>query len=506
MNAAKPPVGRVCLVGAGPGDPGLITVRGLDRLSQADVVLYDYLTNPQLLRFVKPGAQAICLGRHGGTRIWTQQEINARLIELARGGKLVVRLKNGDPAIFARGAEEAQAMSEAAIPFEMVPGITAALAAGSYAGIPVTHRNLASAVALVTGQQTHDESGDSLDYQALARFPGTLVFYMGVTTAADWTTALITAGKPIGTPAAIVRRCSLPDQVVIRCTLGDVASRLAPENKIRPPVVVIVGEVANLAGSLDWFDRRPLFGRRVLITRPEAQANRLASLLEDQGAHVVRQPAIRIGPPADWGPVDAALANLAALDWLVFSSSNGVQYLLDRLLANGGDLRALASIRLAAIGPGTSEALRRYYLRADRLPDTYRAESLAAALARDAPGKRFLLARASRGREVLAKQLIAAGGLVEQVVVYQSEDCPTPNGNVTELLASGQINYTTVTSSAIAKSLANMFGDKLRKSRLVSISPITSSALRQIGLEPAIEASDYTMQGVVDAILRDVGK
>jgi uroporphyrinogen III methyltransferase/synthase len=501
-NAAQAPQGKVYLIGAGPGDPGLMTLRGLERLRTADVVLYDYLANPQLLRFVKSGAETTCLGRHGGTRIWSQAEINDRMVELARHGKTVVRLKNGDPAIFARGAEEAQALSKAGIPFEIVPGITAAQAAGSYAGIPVTHRDLASAVAFVTGQQ-QDDAATALDYQALARFPGTLVFYMGVTTAADWTTALITAGKPIHTPAAIVRRCSFPDQVVIRCTLGEVADRLAKPSKIRPPVIVIVGEVTRLAPAYSWFERRPLFGRSVLVTRPEGQAQILTESLAEKGAHVRQQPAIRIGPPGDWKPVDAAISQLATFDWLVFSSANGVQYFLNRLLDSGGDLRTLAGVSLAAIGPGTSDALREYHLRADRLPETYRAESLAAALAEEAAGKRFLLARASRGREVLAEQLAAAGGIVQQVVVYESADVVEPEAHVLQALKTGQVDYTTVTSSAIARSLANMCGDALRQTRLVSISPITSETLRQLGLQPAVEAREYTMPGVVEAILRD---
>ena len=343
----------------------------------------------------------------------------------------------------------------------------------------------------------------SLDYEALARFPGTLVYYMGVTSAPHWTAALVAAGKSADTPAAIVRRCSCPDQTLVLCSLGEVAERLERE-AVSPPVVVVVGEAVRLAPTLAWFDRRPLFGRRVLVTRAAGQASKLAQLLEDQGAEVLLQPAIAIGPPADWGPVDRALDQLSQFDWLVFSSANGVRFLLERLLGSGRDLRALGRIRLAAIGPGTAEELSHFHLPADLQPGSFRAESLAAALAPQARGKHFLLARASRGREILADELLRAGGHVQQVVVYDSTDCPTPEPGLAEQLGEGRIHFVTVTSSAIANSLRKLFGDRLHKARLVSISPVTSDTLRACGLPPSVEATTYTMEGVVEAILQAV--
>lgn len=499
--------GKVYLVGAGPGDPGLITIRGVECLARADVVLYDYLANARLLEHAPAGAELVCLGRHGHgnsdvARIWTQDEINARLVELARAGKTVVRLKGGDPAIFARGADETMELARQGIEFEVVPGITAALAAGSCAGIPITHRELASAVALVTGHEESDKPWSALDYAALARFPGTLVFYMGVTTAPAWTAALLTNGKPAETPCAIVRRCSLPDQQKWLCRLDEVPNLLGPHSKIRPPVIVIVGEVTAVSPTLSWFEQRPLFGQRIVVTRPREQAAALCGPLEELGAEVLVQPAIEIGPPDDWSPVDAALARLADFDWLVFSSSNGVRILIDRLLDSGRDLRALGSVRLAAIGPGTADELARYRLFADLVPaDEFRAESLASALAGGAGGKRFLLARASRGREVLADELAAAGGIVEQVVVYTSRDVPTPDKEIADRLAADKIDWVTVTSSAIAHSLVSLFGESLRKAKLVSISPITTATLTELGHPPAAEAKVYTMQGVAEAIL-----
>lgn len=525
--------GHVFFVGAGPGDPKLITLRGIECLRQADVVIYDALVNAQILRHARGDAQLIGLGNNERSRSIPQGEVAQRIVELARQGKTVLRLKGGDPAVFARFAEEGKTLAEHGIPFEVVPGITTALAAASYAGIPITHRDYAPAVALITAHEDPGQADPALDYQALARFPGTLAFYMGVANAEAWTAELIRAGKPPETPAAIVCRCSFPDQVCIRCRLDEVAQKLhssvlispdprpavagrmtveghtefaekRPSSAPVPPAVVIVGVVAGLDETLAWFDKRPLFGQRVLVTRPGDQAGPLADLLADLGAEVLIQPAIRISEPPDWRPVDEALERLPSYDWLVFSSSNGVASLLNRLLAGGSDLRRLGSVRLAAIGPGTADALAAFHLRADLIPDEFRAESLAAALAVEASGKRFLLARASRGREVLAEQLRSAGAVVDQVVVYSSTDVDVADEQVAQRLAAGEIQWLTVTSSAIARSLAGLFGEDLRKTRLASISPITSATLRELGYEPAVEAREYTIPGVVEAIMQAV--
>lgn len=494
--------GKVFLVGAGPGDPGLLTLRGMECLRQADVVLFDYLVNPRILEHALADAEQICLGQHGHSRIWTQDEINDRMVALARQGKNVVRLKGGDPGVFARGVEEIAALVQAKVAFEIVPGVTAAMAAASYAGIPLTHREHASAVALVTGQEDIDKEVTALDYHALAEFPGTLVFYMGVTTARNWSTRLIEAGKPPDTPTAIVRRCSFPDQRVIRCTLAEVADRIEQVPRIRPPAIVIVGSVAAASENPGWFEQRPLFGQRIVVTRPREPSEKLGAILEELGAEVIAQPAIEIVPPADWTPVDRALERLPEFDWLVFSSAKGVFFLLKRLLEIGLDLRALKNVRLAAIGPGTAEALNAFHLRADLQPDEFRAESLAKALSSGARGQRLLLARASRGREVLADELQAAGAHVEQAVVYQSLDVTAPDEHVTQLISAGKIDWLTVTSSAIARSVVRMFGERLRATKLVSISPITSATLRELGHEPTAEAKEYTMAGVVAAIVK----
>lgn len=491
--------GKVYLVGAGPGDPGLLTLRGMECLSRADLVLYDYLVNPAVLAHARESAELVCLGHHRQCRTMAQGEVNRQMVEAAAEGRIVVRLKGGDPDVFAHSAEETEALRAAGISYETVPGVTAALAAAGCAEIPITHGEHSSSVALVTGQERRGKASPALDYGALAMFPGTLVFYMGIRSAAPWSEALLRQGKPEQTPVVIVRRCSLPDQLVVRCTLGTVADVIR-ERKLRPPAVIIVGPVAAMAPDQPWFSARPLFGRTVLVTRPRRQAASLCNRFAELGARVLVQPMIEIAPPPDWTPVDDALDRLDDFDWLVFSSANGVRCLLERVCI-ARDLRCLGSIRLAAIGPGTSDELAGWRLRADLVPGEYRAEALADALVEQASGRRFLLARASRGREVLAERLEQAGGRVEQVVVYSSNDVARLDPEIERAAAEGRIDWITLTSSAIARSAVRLMGPQLGGAKPVSISPITSSTLREMGSEPAAEATEYTMEGIVRAVL-----
>jgi uroporphyrinogen III methyltransferase/synthase len=466
------------------------------------VVLYDHLANPRILANAPLTAELVCVGKHGKSHLWSQEEINARVLAEARQGKTVVRLKGGDSTVFARIAEETESLLHAETPFEIVPGITAALAAGAYAGIPITHRDFASAAALVTGQEHPAKEGSTLDWGALARFPGTLVFYMGVTTARRWTEELIKHGKSPATPAAIVRRCSLPDQLTIRCTLADVADHVEAKDggPLRPPAVVIVGEVASLSPALSWFEQRPLFGLTVLVTRPHQSDDPLEFGLRELGAEVLHQPVIKISDPPAWEPVDDAIRRVGSFNWLVFTSANGVRYFLNRIFTVGLDLRILGNAKLAVIGPGTAHVLNEYHLRADCQPDRYDAEALAERLALTARSQRFLYARASRGRDTLPCMLRNAGAEVDEVVVYSNADVNEPDAEIAARLAAGEIHWTTATSSAIARNLAAMFGEALSKTRIASISPLTSGALRECGLEPAAEAVDYTMDGVIAAL------
>lgn len=493
--------GRVYLIGAGPGDPGLLTLRGAELLARADVVLYDGLSNAGLLRHA-PRAEHICVGKHGQSRIWRQEEITAEILRHAAAGKTVARLKGGDPAVFARTAEEAEAVHQAGIPLEIVPGITAALAAGSYAGIPVTHRGLASAVALVTGHEEPSKPESALDWDALARFPGTLVIYMGVTTAETWTRLLIEGGKSPQTPVAIIRRCSLPDQLTIHCRLSEIPKHLSPSAKIRPPVIVIVGEVARLGETIHWLPQRPLAGQTVLVTRPIDQAESLAAPLHELGATVLLQPAITITPPADWTEVDRAIETLESWDFIVFCSRNGVQHFLGRIWDTGHDLRRLAGVSIAAVGSKTASALGEFHLRADWVPPEFHAESLASELSGKVDGKRVLIIRASRGRDLLADALTAAGADVHQIVGYQHRDVTEIDPNILQLAHAGGIDWITVTSSESGKCLNQRFGNAMTKMKIASISPVTSQSLRELGLTVAAEANPHTMLSLVDSIVK----
>lgn len=501
MSTDSQSTGSVYLVGAGPGDPGLITLRGVQCIAIADVILYDYLVNPHILRHAHKNAELLCLGKHGKTRVWSQDEINQTMVNLATQGKTVVRLKGGDPSVFAHGAEEATVLAEAGISFEIVPGITAALAAAGYAGTALTHRDLASAVALITGHENPQKQESLLDYEALARFPGTLVFYMGVTTSEQWVTKLIANGRPANTPAMIVRRISCHDQQTIRCTLDEVPGRLAGPPAIRPPVLTIIGDVAQAPQMLAWFESRPLFGQTILVTRSESQSKDLIEQLEQLGAQVLSQPAIEISKPDSWADVDSALTNIATYDWLVFSSSNGVRFFFERLSQLGLDARALSTNKVAAIGPGTARTLGEFNITADLIPAEFRAESLVESLKPHAEqGESFLLLRANRGREILSEGLIGAGGRVDQVVVYNSNDTQSLLPQIEQKLASGEVALVTVTSSAIARSVINLLGPHSENVQFASISPITSETLRGLGKSPEIEASEYTMDGLVRAI------
>jgi uroporphyrinogen III methyltransferase/synthase len=501
--------GKVYLVGAGPGDPGLLTLRAVECLRHADVVLYDYLASAQVLSFVNEQAELICLGRHGHGRLMSQQEINDAMVRHAQAGRIVARLKGGDPMIFARAGEELAALESAKVPYEIIPGITAAQAASSYTSLPLTTRDEASCVALVTGQESSGKQPQEsrLDYDALARFPGTLVFYMGVTTGSRWSHALVNRGKSPTTPVAIVRRCSLPDQETIFTTLGELAE-VTLKLRLRPPAVIIVGDVAHDRQVSNWFTSRPLFGRTVLVTRPSHQSDSLSSQLRELGANVLVQPAVEIAEPHDWSPVDSVISRIDQFDWLVFSSSNGVEYFFRRLFETGCDARHLGHARLAAIGPATVEALAQYHLQADLQPgEHYRAESLAETLRPHVRGKRVFLARASRGREVLAELLSAAGAEVEQTVVYESRDVSVANNQVRQTLAAGRIDWVTVTSSAIARSLVQLFGNDLKHAQLVAISPLTAEMLADLGYPAATVATVYTTTGILDAILAaELGK
>jgi uroporphyrinogen III methyltransferase/synthase len=499
---------QVFLVGAGPGHPGLLTLRAVECLSQADLVLFDQLVPRQLLDHAPAHAERVCIADLPGCHPERWPHVHAAMIAAARQGKRVVRLKGGDPFVFGRGGEEAEALRQAGIAYEVVPGVTSGLGAAACAGIPLTHRAYASAVALITGHEQPGKPESLLDWEALAHFPGTLVVYMGMARLAQIVQALLAYGKDPATPAAAVRLATTGEQQTITAPLQELPAAVRSAS-MRPPAIIIIGPVVSLRSHLAWFEQRPLFGKRVLVTRPRQQAAELVHRLEQLGALSLSLPALSVREPADWAQVDRALADLAGYDWLVFTSANGVHALLSRLRQLGRDLRALGTVQLAAIGPATAAALRAYFLEPDLIPSEYRSESLAAALKERVAGQRVLLARADRGREVLREEL-AAVATVEQVVVYSQVEALDAGSEALDLLRQGRIDYVTVTSSNIARALVRAL-DKPSRARieagdlqLVSISPVTSATLRECGLPVAAEASEYTAAGVVDALVRTV--
>lgn len=497
-------IGRVYLVGAGPGDPGLLTVRGRQLLEQAEVVVYDYLASPRLLELAPPSAERIYVGKQAAAHTLRQEQINQLLVEQARLGRLVVRLKGGDPFIFGRGGEEALALAEAGVEFEVVPGVTSGVAGPAYAGIPVTHRNVATCVGLVAGHETPDKGEPTMDWPALAAWPGTLVFYMGVENLGFICRKLIEHGQAADTPAAAVRWGTTPQQQTVEATLATLAGAVARAN-LRPPAVIVVGPVVALRGQLAWFERRPLLGRRIVVTRARAQASGLAARLEQLGAEVIELPAIRIEPPATPAHMDAAVGSLGRYDWVILTSVNGVDALWAALERNGLDARALAGRLVAAIGEPTADALARRGIRADLVPPQFTSGAVVGALAgRELRGRRVLCPRADIAPPEMIDQLRQAGAEVDEVVAYRTVPDNAGAPALAERLARGEIHWLTFTSSSTVRNfLAAIPAEQLcPPARIASIGPATSQTLREAHLEPAVEASPHTIPGLVEAILQ----
>jgi uroporphyrinogen III methyltransferase / synthase len=483
--------GTVYLVGAGPGDPGLLTVRAAELIARADVILHDRLIPAGVLEAARPDAEIVFVGKQGGGAQVSQEETNRLLLDRAQAGKDVVRLKGGDPFVFGRGGEEALLCLEAGVPFEVVPGVTAGVAAPAYAGIPVTHRDLASAVAFVTGHEDPEKPDSALDWPALAAFPGTLVFYMGVRALPRIAQQLVSGGRPAAEPVAVVERGTLPGQRTLLATLGDVAQRAAAE-RIRAPAITLVGPVAALGEQLAWLERRPLHGRAVAVTRARPQASGLATRLRELGATVVEAPAIRTEP------LDAELPDLTAFDLLCVTSPNGAHALFERLDAAGRDARALAGATVAAIGPGTARALGEHGIHADVVPERAVAEGLVEAL-EGTQVSRALVVRGREGRDVLPDALRARGAAVEVLALYETVAEPLDAGTAA---AAAGADYVTFTSASTVHYFRAAAGS-LDGPRIASIGPATSGALREAGLEPDIEADPHTPDGLIAALVAD---
>jgi uroporphyrinogen III methyltransferase/synthase len=488
--------GLVYLVGAGPGDPGLMTARSLALIADADAIFYDRLIPPGALAGAREDAELVYVGKQPGVPSVPQEEIGERMIAAAKEGKSVVRLKGGDPFVFGRGGEEGEALREAGVEFEVVPGVTAGVAATAYAGIPVTHRDDASAVAFVTGHEDPEKAESALDWDALAKFPGTLVFYMGVKRLAENAAALVAAGRDPGQPAAAIERGTWPGQRTVAATLGTIAEA------VDAPALIVIGPVAARREDLAWLERRPLHGRRVVVTRARAQASGLAATLRDLGAEVVELPAIRIEPRLDAPEVREAAAAIGVYELVCLTSPNGVRLLFEAMTAADLDSRALAGATVAAIGPGTARALAERGIVADVVPERFVAEALVEALAEvEVEKSRVLVARAAEARDVLPDALRERGAEVDAVSLYETVR-EQPDAAAVE--AAQGADYVTFTSSSTVANLTEALGDRFpAAARIVSIGPVTSDAVRAAGLNVDVEAAQHDIDGLVHALRRD---
>lgn len=503
--------GTVYLVGAGPGDPGLLTIRGREILEKADVVVYDRLVNPCLLSLAKEDAEIVYAGKSPSGHTLTQEEINALLVNRAKEGKTVARLKGGDPFLFGRGGEEAQDLAANGVPFEVVPGVSSAFAAPAYAGIPVTHRRYASTVAVVTGNEDPRKSSSRIAWEKIATGAETLVFLMGMGNLEAIASRLMAHGRAPETPVALVRWGTWAEQEVLGGTLATIAGQ-AEKAGFSNPAVIVVGEVAGLARELQWLENRPLFGRRVLVTRAAEQAPALSAGLRALGAEVLEFPTIKITAPPDYAPLDRAISRVGEYSWLVFTSVNGVKFFFRRFFEKGKDIRELAGVSLAAIGPATGRALGSYGLKVAFQPGEYRGEELAAGLAgRISAGQRVLLPRADIAPPYLREALAGCGAAVEEVTAYRTVVDGRGRELAGEYLAEGRVHVVTFTSSSTVRNFVRLFGGKealrlLAGTGVACIGPVTAETARELGLRVDAVAAEHTVEGLVGAVAEKFGR
>ena len=494
--------GKVYIVGAGPGDPGLITVKGTRCIGEADVIVYDHLVDEALLTYARPEARRLYVGKRSGKHTLPQARINELLVAEARQGNTVVRLKGGDPFIFGRGGEEAEVLADAGITFEIVPGVTAAIAVPAYAGIPLTHRAHTATVAFVTGHEDPTKEASDIDWAKLAGM-GTLVFFMGVKNLPQLTAELLRHGRAPDAPAALVRWGTTGQQETLTAPLGEIAAR-AQAMKFQPPAVLVVGTVVQLRERLAWFERKPLFGKGILVTRSAAQAGKLAELLAGEGARPVLFPTIAVAPPTQWQELDEALARLQEYAWLIFTSANGVRFFFQRLAELGMDTDRLRGVRIATIGPATATAVTAMGLQVALMPAEFVSESVVRTFAsRDLAGQRVLLARAAEARDVIPAGLATLGAQVDTVAVYRTVGTGRTQEELEATLREGKVEVITFTSpSTLAHYLETSGGTVPAAVKIACIGPVTAAAARRAGLPVHIVPEQYTVAGLVAAISR----
>ena len=494
---------RVYLVGAGPGDPGLLTLKGRAAIERADVLVYDRLVSPRLLGYARPDCELVYVGKTPDHHTLPQRKINALLVKKALAGNVVVRLKGGDPFVFGRGGEEAEELRDHGLPYEVVPGVTSAIAAPAYAGIPVTHRDAASSFTVITGHERDGKGTSAIPWGQVARLKGTLVFLMGMENLPRIVDNLVGHGMDPATPAAVVRYGTWPMQRTVCAPLASLEERVGEEG-IENPAVIVVGQVAALRERLSWAERKPLFGKTVVVTRARHQASALASSLEERGAQVLEFPAIEIAPPTDPRPLAEAVAGIEAYHWVVFTSANGVDAFFAEAAAQHLDARCLAGVEVAAIGTGTQAALAAHGITQVQVAREFCAEGLAGLLAdKVRAGERVLIARAEEARDVLPRALEEQGALVSDVAAYRTQAVAEGAEALAAALSAGDVDAVTFTSSSTVTNLLACLGGPtlLEGTDLYSIGPVTTETLRAAGLEPRAQAAEYTIAGHVAALV-----
>jgi uroporphyrinogen III methyltransferase/synthase len=500
------PIGKVYLIGAGPGDPGLITVKGLDCVKKADVIIYDYLANERLLDQRRPDAELVYVGKQGGRHTLPQDEINNLIVKKAREGKIVARLKGGDPFIFGRGGEEAEDLVDSNIPFEVVPGVTAATAVPTYAGIPLTHRDFTASVAFVTGHEDPTKPKSKVHWDKISTGIGTLVFFMGMKNLQNIVDNLVSHGRDPETPIALVQWGTRTDQKVVTGTLKDILPRVK-EAALGPPAIIIVGEVVNLRKKLNWYESKPLFGKRVVVTRSRDQASVFAEMLIDRGATTIEFPTIDVVPPASWEELDKAIQTIETYDWIIFTSANAIRFFMERLRALNKDLRMLHGVMICVVGPKTAEALESYGVRADLVPSEFKAEGVVSALGGvNVKGQKILIPRAKVAREIIPDKLREQGADVTVATAYENVRPSADVDRIKRLLQERKISALTFTSSSTVHNFVEILGPKGYKNLIegvavACIGPVTAKTAEEYGMKTDIMPKEYTIPALVDAMV-----
>ncbi len=498
--------GKVIILGAGPGDPGLLTLKGKEWMERADVVIYDYLANERFLEYAPTSAEKIFVGKKKGEHTLSQDQINELMLNRAKKGKLVVRLKGGDPFIFGRGGEEAEELVKAEISFEIVPGVTAATSVPAYAGIPLTHRNYTSTIAFVTGHENPEKDHSEVAWDKISTGIGTLVFFMGVINLSNIVKKLVDHGRARKTPVGIIRWGTTYKQESVTGTLENIVE-LAKEKNIKPPAIIVVGDVVKLNEKLNWFETRPLFKKKIIVTRASGQASEFSHLLEKKGACPIQFPTIEMVPPDSWEALDRAIQSIEKYDWLIFTSANGVKYFLKRVKENRKDIRCLKGINLCAIGPKTAAVLERLSVRVDFIPSEYKAEAIIEKLGTNKiKGNKILIPRAAVAREVLPEELVKLGATVDVVDAYKTiEPEERKSSVIREMLKNKEIDVITFTSSSTVTNFLKVFNDQeisdlISNVTIACIGPITAKTAEKYGLKTSIIPENYTIEAFSDAI------